>query len=146
MGSLATRPASSGWKGAGTGGIVRACRCLTALHSTPLRSHRQMLLSPPALLRLMNRRRVPESKHAGRQVSSQLAHLACAACRRRRRKNTHVHARTCRHVSDEFNPVTHTSPRQPCAVLSTCVTFPMRCALNTVASQTLHYSAGGWSN
>lgn len=104
------------------------CRCLTALHSTPLHSNQQILLNPPALLRLMNRRQVPEGKHVRRQVSSQLPHLACAACRHRQ-KNTHVRARICRHVSDEFNPVTHTGPRQPCAVLITCVKFLMRCAL-----------------
>lgn len=102
----------------------RACRRLTPLHSC---FHQQMLLNPFALLRLMNRRQVPEGKHARRQVSSQLSHLACAPCRHLGR-NTHVRARICRHVGNEFNPVSHTSRQRPCAVLSTCVTFPMRCA------------------
>lgn len=99
-----------------------------SLHSTPLHSNQKMLLNPPAaLLRLMNRRRVPEGRHIRRQVSPQLPHLACAACRSRR-KHTHVRARICRRVGDEFNPVTHTGLRRPCAVSSTCVEFLVRCA------------------
>lgn len=51
---------------------VRACLCVVvSLHSTPLHSHQQqMLVNPPALLRPMNRRQVPEGKHARCQVPS----------------------------------------------------------------------------
>lgn len=52
------------WQPLHLNAAVSACHmhvfCLAALHSnTP----RQMLVTPPALFRLMNRRQVPEGKH-----------------------------------------------------------------------------------
>lgn len=93
--------------------FVCVCVCLLP-HCTTLHLYQQMLPKPPALSRLMSQRQVPEGKYV--QCHMSLSWMAAFSMRHMPQSNL-------------FNPETHTSPREPRAVLSSYVNYCMQCAL-----------------